>query len=146
MILGKYSLGWVDLKCTHWVHFRSTPPKLSSNWETENLPKLRIWCLTYIVITSTQLYNTNMRSSKLILTSNAKKQMIRFDYGRKSQDLKYFELYILEFIIQLRSSSNIYVENHFLTIICSISPFAHHFLDDIKYENVRCFPKELLDN
>lgn len=101
--------------------------------------------VTYIVVTSTQLYNTNMRSSKLILTSNAKKQMIRFDYGRKSQDLKYFELYILEFIIQLRSSSNIYVENQFLTIICSISPFAHHFLGDIEYENVRCFPKELLD-
>lgn len=50
--------------------------------------------VTYIVVTSTQLYNTNMRSSKIILTSNAKKQLIRFDYGRKSQDLKYFELYI----------------------------------------------------
>jgi hypothetical protein len=43
MILGKYSLGWVDLKCTH-----STPPKLSSNWETGNLPKFWIWCYIYV--------------------------------------------------------------------------------------------------
>jgi hypothetical protein len=35
----KYNLGWVDLNCTHWVHFRSTPPKLPLNWETRNLPK-----------------------------------------------------------------------------------------------------------
>ena len=41
-----YPLGtFVKLKCTHWVHFSSTPPKLSSNWETENLPIYRIWCL-----------------------------------------------------------------------------------------------------
>ena len=50
--------------------------------------------VTYIVVTSTQLYNTKMRSSKLILKSNAKNQMVRFDFGRKFQDLKYFELYI----------------------------------------------------
>ena len=49
MILGKYSLGGVELKCTHWVHFSSTPPKLSLNWETENLPIYRIWCFWLLV-------------------------------------------------------------------------------------------------
>ena len=52
MVLGKYSLGGVNLKCTHWVHFRSTPPKLSLNWETRNLPKYRIWCFRNSIFTN----------------------------------------------------------------------------------------------
>ena len=46
LILEKYSLGGVNLKCIQWVHFRSTPPKVSLKWETVNLPKYRIWCST----------------------------------------------------------------------------------------------------
>ena len=36
-----------------------------------------------------------MRSSRLIIESNAQKQMARFDFERKFHDLDYFELEFL---------------------------------------------------
>ena len=47
-----------------------------------------------IVVLSTQICNTKMRSSKLINRSDAQKQIIRFGFGREFHDLNYFELYL----------------------------------------------------
>ena len=48
MILGRYSLGGVKLKCTHWVQFRWTPPKLSLNWRLE-ISQYNEYCVNSIL-------------------------------------------------------------------------------------------------
>jgi hypothetical protein len=48
--------------------------------------------VTYIVVLSTQIHSTKMRSSRLIIKSNAQKQIVRFNFERKIHDLDYFEL------------------------------------------------------
>ena len=44
---------------------------------------------------STQIQNIKMRSSKLVIKSNAQKQMVIFGFGCKFHSLKYVELGIL---------------------------------------------------
>ena len=95
-----------------------------------------------------------MRSSRLIIKINVHKQLTRSRFGRKFHDLLTifltFFFIFFEFIIHLRSSSNNFVGNRqsnviyenlniFVTIICSISPLAHH---------LHCLPKhvDLLQN
>ena len=51
-----------------------------------------IFMVTYVVVLSTQVQNTNMRSSKLIIKSRTPKKMAKFGFGRKHHDLKHFEL------------------------------------------------------
>ena len=48
--------------------------------------------MTSIVVLSTQMENTKMRSSKLIINNNAQKQMGKYGFGHKFHDLNYFEL------------------------------------------------------
>ena len=76
--------------------------------------------MTPIVLLSTQMWNIEMRSSKLIIKSNAQKQMARFGFGRKYHDLNYFELEFftfLGFIIHYILNVNFYhVLINFLTI------------------------------
>ena len=38
------------------------------------------------------MLNIKLRSSKLIIKSDAQKQMTKFDFGRRFHDLKYFEV------------------------------------------------------
>ena len=80
-----------------------------------------------IVVLSTQMCNTKMRSSKLINKSDVRKQIVKFGFGCEFHDLNYFELYLFikmiyfsiffEFIIHLRSSSNIFVQNRHFNVI-----------------------------
>jgi hypothetical protein len=89
-----------------------------------------------------------MRSSKLIIRSNAQKQMARLGFGHKFHDRKYFKLefffhipwihYTLEVIIKYlcRKSSlqcNFTIFSQNLTITCSISPLAHCLLKYIDF-------------
>ena len=63
-----------------------------------------------------------MRSSKLIIQSNAQKQMARSSFGRQFKTLNILSLdffTFLEFIIHLWSSSNILVENHQYNVLLS---------------------------
>jgi hypothetical protein len=63
--------------------------------------------MTSIVVLDTQRYNINMRSLKLITKSDAQKGMVKFDFGCRFHDLKYFEVgffvMFLVFIINFRA-------------------------------------------
>jgi hypothetical protein len=52
-----------------------------------------IFMLTSFVVVSAQVWKSKMRSSKLIMKSNAQKQMGIFDFGCKFHDLNHFELF-----------------------------------------------------
>jgi hypothetical protein len=43
--------------------------------------------MTFTVVLSTQMHNTGMRSSKLIIKSNAQKQIVSFDFAHNLRDL-----------------------------------------------------------
>ena len=62
-----------------------------------------------------------LRSSKIIIKSDAQKQMIEFGFGRRFHDLNYFEVGIvfifLELTIYLRASSQNFVQNHQFNVI-----------------------------
>ena len=45
--------------------------------------------MTSIVVLSSQMENTKMRSSKLIINNNAQKQMAKYGFGHKFHDLNY---------------------------------------------------------
>ena len=47
--------------------------------------------MTSIVVLFFQLHNFKFRSSKLIIKSDAQKQMIECGFGRRFHDVKYFE-------------------------------------------------------
>ena len=64
-----------------------------------------------------------MTSSKLIIKSIAQKVMAKFGFGRKFHDLKYLEFgiffLILEFIINLRETIQIFVKKNQFDVILS---------------------------
>ena len=70
---------------------------------------------TSIVLFIAQMWITKMRSSKLIFKSNPRKQMARSSFDCNFHDLNYFELdflfIFLEFIIDVRSSSYMFLSN-----------------------------------
>ena len=72
--------------------------------------------MTFVVVLNTQMWKIKLRSSIFIIKSDAQKQMLEFGFGYKFHDLNYFEIqiffHILEFIIYLRASSQIFLENH----------------------------------
>lgn len=77
-----------------------------------------------------------MRSSKLIIESNARQRMPRFGFGHKFYDLNYFETFsnipLIHYTYEVikknyrKSSSQCkyYMFQTILTIICSMSPLA----------------------
>ena len=71
-----------------------------------------------------------MTSSKLITKSDAQKQMVEYSFGLKYHDPKCFEvgvfLMFLEFNINLRASSQNFVENHRFDVVLS---YFKHILD-----------------
>ena len=50
--------------------------------------------MIFIVVLSTQMENTKVRSWKLIIKSNAQKQTAKSGVEHKFHDLNYFELYL----------------------------------------------------
>ena len=97
--------------------------------------------LTFIFVLSAQMQNSKMRSSKLIIESNAQKQMIRSSFGRKCHDLSYFELdfsfTLLEFITHSRSTSNFILENHQSNVIL---PYFQQIFDNNFFNITTCTP------
>ena len=71
--------------------------------------------MTFIVVLNSQMQNSKLRPSKLIIKSNAQNKSYN-GFRHKLHDLNYFELYFhfifLTLIINLRSSSDIFVKNH----------------------------------
>lgn len=61
-----------------------------------------------IVLLSIQMYNIKMRPSKIIVESNAQKQMAKSGFERDFHDLKYFEFvycfHIFKIVMKLMSS------------------------------------------
>ena len=54
--------------------------------------------MTSIDVLNTQMQNIKLRSSKLIIKSDAQKQVVEFGFGRKFHDFKYYEvIYIFSF-------------------------------------------------
>ena len=100
---------------------------------------------------------------KLIIKSDAQKQMVEFSFGRRFHDLNYFEVGIffifLEFIIYLRASSQNFVENHQFNVILSyfkqnldnslvqyhlLAHHLHHLLKYVDFSwNIFCHHKLL---
>ena len=69
------------------------------------------------------MWNIKLRSSKLIIKSDAQKRMVELGFGCRFHDLKYFKVGIffmfLEFIIYFRASSQIFVKYHQFNVILS---------------------------
>lgn len=74
-----------------------------------------------IVVLGTQTYNITMRSSKLIIKSNAHNVMTKSSFGHRFHDPKYIEVgfFFLEFILNLRAPSQKIVERHQFDVISS---------------------------
>ena len=70
-------------------------PKKAVNWKKFMGP--------FIVLLGTQIWNTKIKSSKLVNKNVAQNVMATFGFGRRFHDLKHFEVIflfiLLEFII-----------------------------------------------
>ena len=89
------------------------------------------------------MLNIKLRSSKLIIKSDAQKQMVEFGFGRRFHDLKYFEVgiffhkplihYLLKGIIIK------FVENHqFNVIISYFKQILNNYLFNSTYLHIAC--------
>ena len=48
--------------------------------------------MTFVVMVNTQMQKIKLRSSLLIIKTDAQKQMAEFGFGRRLHDLNYFEV------------------------------------------------------
>ena len=131
----------VVLRYTNNIMFFGQRPKSSSKG---------FFMMTSMVVLNNQVQNSKLRSSKLIIKSDAQKQIVESSFGRKIHVPKYFKVGFLFFSYSLNSShtsghhhkllqkttnlmSFYSIVNKFQTIACSTSPTCTSLLKHVEF-------------
>ena len=99
---------------------------------------------TSIIVLDAQIWNIKMRSSKLIVESDAQKVIAKFGFGHRFHDLKYFEVGFFFHVCWIPNKleghhCRFFVENYQFNIIWScFKQIVDNYLFNCTYSHTTC--------